>query len=142
MIVFNFFIRFFVINMSIVRESYFSEKLNPEEHENLEDITIVWFDRSVKQSKDCIDFQSRIRHIINNVIIFDDCIACKDNLLSIEQEKIFLIVSENDGESLITSVHHLSKINSIYVFCFEKIRHKEWSKNYSKIRGVYENKDD
>jgi hypothetical protein len=128
--------------MSIVRESYFSERLNPEEHENLEDITIVWFDRSVEQSNDCIDFQSRIRHIINYLVVFNDCTACKDYLLSIEQEKIFLIVSGIDGESLVTLVHHLSKINSIYIFCFEKNRHEEWPKNYSKIRGVYENKDE
>ncbi len=83
------FIRSIVINMPIVCESYFSERLNPEEHENLEDITIVWFDRSVKQSDDCIDFQSRICHIINYLVDFNDCTECKDYLLSIKQEKVF-----------------------------------------------------
>ncbi|CAF3386456.1 unnamed protein product [Rotaria sp. Silwood2] len=109
--------------MSIVRESYFSTKLNPEEHENLEDITIVWFDKTVDQSDDCIQFQSRIRHVINYLVVFDDCTAF-------------------DGEYLVSTVHHVSEINSIYVFCFEKIRHKEWTKNYAKIRGMYDNKDE
>lgn len=128
--------------MSIVRECYFSEKLNPEEHKNLEDLTIVWFDRNTEEVDDCKDFQFRLREVINYVVIFNDYILCKDYLLSLEQEKVFLIVSGINGESLVNLIHHLSKLNSIYIFCFEKIRHEEWSKKYPKIRGVYENKDE
>ncbi|CAF3939960.1 unnamed protein product [Rotaria sp. Silwood1] len=105
--------------MSFVRESYFSEQLDPKEYENLEDLTIVWFDKTVNQSDDCIQFQSRLRHIINYLVVFDDFTECENYLLLVEQEKIFLIVSGTNGESLISKIHHLSKINSIYVFCFK-----------------------
>ncbi|CAF1371163.1 unnamed protein product [Rotaria sp. Silwood1] len=68
--------------------------------------------------------------------------STKDYLLSIKEEEIFLIISGIDGDRLVDTIHHLPTINSIYIFCFEKQLHEQWVKNYKRICGVYDNKDE
>jgi tetratricopeptide (TPR) repeat protein len=40
------------------------------------------------------------------------------------------------GESIISSIHDMSQINAIFIFCGDKSRHEKWAKNWSKIKGV------
>ncbi|CAF1592262.1 unnamed protein product, partial [Didymodactylos carnosus] len=125
-----------------IRESYFSSVTDMNRYENLEDITIIWLDSQMNESLDCFDTQLRLRHIINYLLTFDNIDACVDYIQSyVQDEKLFFIVSGIDGELIIPKIHFLPKISSIYVFCADKARHEQWIKLYSKIRGIFIEKD-
>jgi tetratricopeptide (TPR) repeat protein len=104
---------------------------------NLEDLTIVYIDTNINKNKDCLDTIERLRIIANNVQIFDNIHNCKQYLLSITNEKVFLIVSGSLSRTLIPDVHDLVIIELIYIFCREKDEHSAWVSfiNHTKIRS-------
>ena len=48
-----------------------------------------------------------------------------------------MIVSGAFGQNLVPIIHDLPQIDSIFVFCGNKDFHKQWAKNWSKIKGVF-----
>ena len=54
-----------------------------------------------------------------------------------KNETIFLIISGSLGEQIIGNIHDLNQIDSIYVFCGNVDRHKQWANHWTKIKGVF-----
>jgi hypothetical protein len=72
----------------------------------------------------------------------DECI---DYITSLENHKVYFIISVALGEIIIPSIYLFTQIITIYVYSsrpHEKERHEEWSKPYKMIvRGVYSDMD-
>ncbi|CAF4220635.1 unnamed protein product [Rotaria sp. Silwood2] len=47
-----------------------------------------------------------------------------------------MVTSESLGQSIVARIHHLPQIDSIFVFRRNATNHEEWTKNWSKIKGV------
>ncbi|CAF1659939.1 unnamed protein product, partial [Didymodactylos carnosus] len=51
--------------------------------------------------------------------------------MSVQREKIVLIVSGTYGRELVPCLHDLTQLNCIYVYCADNAHNEEWSKNYT-----------
>ncbi|CAF1085058.1 unnamed protein product [Didymodactylos carnosus] len=111
------------------------------EQENLEDISLVWLDSNIHDPNDNIDTQIRLRSIINHLNVYTNMNDCLQYIQSINEEKIFLIVSGSLGRRMVPIIYPLQVIVYIYVFCNDKEKHEQWSKDYPKIHGVFSQKD-
>ncbi|CAF1096751.1 unnamed protein product [Rotaria sordida] len=85
-----------------------------------------------------------LRSIVDYLKAFDCVNECITYINSITTEtKILFIVSGQLGESVIAQIYDLSKIISIYIFCFDKMKHETWSIQYKpKLHGVFNDKNE
>ena len=111
--------------------------------ENLESLSLVWLDATVDNSKENLNVQKQLRSVINFLKTFHDEIECENYIRSIpEDDRMLLIVSGGLGQSLVPRIHMLRKILAIYIFCFDKKKHEEWSRQYTKVKGLFTQKQD
>ncbi|UJR06742.1 hypothetical protein I4U23_011031 [Adineta vaga] len=104
----------------------------------VENFVIVWLDANIDESSR--DFQNSIkqlRKIINSIATFTDENQCIQFIRGIQVEKIFLIMSGSLGERIVSIIHELIQLDSVYVFCRQKSVHEQWAKHYHKIKGVF-----
>ncbi|CAF5181568.1 unnamed protein product, partial [Rotaria magnacalcarata] len=52
---------------------------------------------------------------------------------------MFLILSDQYEENIISKIHNLQQLNSIFIFDHNQTSSELWVKEYSKVRGVYNN---
>ncbi|UJR22890.1 hypothetical protein I4U23_025918 [Adineta vaga] len=105
-----------------------------DEKENLEDCLIIWLDVQYRARYHHIE---KLRNIVNYLKIFDNIDDCMQYICTIENERIFLVVSGQVGKQVVPLLHHLDQLYSIYIFCLNIEAHKVWSMEYPKIRGVF-----
>ena len=120
-----------------------TNQLDTDNNENLEELCVIWADSNVNKTDDCLDTVSKLRSIVDLLQIFDNIDECLSSIDSnTREQRIFLIVSGEFGQSLVPRIHHLSRIVSIYIFCFDRIKHEHWANEYKpKVRGAFTDKD-
>jgi hypothetical protein len=74
---------------------------------------------------------------MNSVKTFTNPTECLDFIAEIQNEKIFLITSDSLGERFIPLIDDKIQIDSIYVFCTNKIKHESWANKHRKIKGIF-----
>jgi hypothetical protein len=62
---------------------------------------------------------------------------CVDFIKNIKEEKVFMISSGAFGQTTVPIVHDMPQVSSIYIFCDNKTRHEQWTKEWSKVKGVF-----
>lgn len=126
-----------------IRESYYTITSNLSKYENMEDVTVIWLDSRLNVSLDCFDTQIRLRRMIDHLFTFNSNDAFLEYFNSeIQPEQIFLIVSGKDGEFVVPQIHSSPRISSIYIFCNNISKHEQWTKDFTKMRGIFNSKDD
>jgi hypothetical protein len=90
-------------------------------------------------NEDTIISQTKLRAIVNSLFTFytiDETIHFIEN---VNEEKVFLIVSDSFGWTLIerTEINDLSQLDSIYIFCQDESKHKLLMEREHKVRGVF-----
>jgi tetratricopeptide (TPR) repeat protein len=105
----------------------------------MQNFLIVWLDASIddENDSDCHHTITQLRQVVNTINIFTDADQCITFISDIKEEKIFMIISGSIGQDIVPVIHDMSQIDSIYVFCKNKLRHKEWAEKWSKIKGVF-----
>jgi hypothetical protein len=53
--------------------------------------------------------------------------------------KFILVASGTLAENVMSTIHQLQQLHSVYIFCRDIPKHKEWSKSYVKVRNVLDN---
>ncbi|CAF1113254.1 unnamed protein product [Didymodactylos carnosus] len=103
---------------------------------NLELFTLIWLDAKVKTSKDNLNTQMQLKKVINFLKIFDNLLECEQYIRRVQNEKVVLIVSGRLGREIVPNIHDLPQLNSIYVYCLDKVSNQQWSNKYQKIIDV------
>jgi hypothetical protein len=102
--------------------------------ENLESLSLVWLDAKVNNSKDNIDAQNRLRSTINYLKTFHDETECENYIRAVpEGDRMLFIVSGGLGQTIVPRIHTLRQILAIYVFCFDRNKHEEWARKFTKV---------
>ncbi|CAF3800177.1 unnamed protein product [Rotaria socialis] len=106
----------------------------------LQNFLLVWLDTNFDESKE--DFQRSIqliRNIVASITTFKDVEQCVDFISDIEDEKVFLIVTDSIGRHLISDVeiHTWTQLNSIYVLDDRSSTYEQYAHVTSKVSGVY-----
>ncbi|CAF1022190.1 unnamed protein product [Didymodactylos carnosus] len=105
---------------------------------NLESNMIVWLDARINTADGNVEAKRLVRRAINYLETFEHGNECIDYVRNSKTEKIFFIVSGELGEKFVPILHNNQQIQAIYVFCSKKEKHKQWAKQYQKIRAVYD----
>ncbi|CAF3622495.1 unnamed protein product [Adineta steineri] len=109
--------------------------------ENKENITLIWFDPDIESHIDTETTIERLREINDYVLFYTELNQCRTRIQSIHNEKIFLIISDTQASKLLPSIMNLPQIDSIFIFCTDKTEDKNFTNEYVKIVGVYEDLD-
>ncbi|CAF3698829.1 unnamed protein product [Rotaria sordida] len=104
----------------------------------LENFLLVWLDANLNESDE--DFKrslQHLQHIVATITIFTDADQCVDFVSAIQDEKVFMIVSDVLGQHIVPEIQALPQLLSIYVFCDNQSIHQQWAKTIPKVKGVY-----
>ena len=105
----------------------------------IQNFRLVWLDSNINEvnDDDCINTITKLRQVVNAVKTFTDVNECIKFITNIEYENIFIICSGSLGQSTVPIIHDMAQINSIYIFCNNKVRHEKWAKDWFKVKGVF-----
>ncbi|CAF1489922.1 unnamed protein product, partial [Didymodactylos carnosus] len=108
--------------------------LNYDRSQNLETFSIVWLDRNIHDFDDVDDIQKEFRAIIDYIQLFDRLEKCEDYMKKAKEDKIYFIVSQEYAPNIISHIHDLQQVQTIYIFSLgqENNAREQRTKHYSK----------
>jgi tetratricopeptide (TPR) repeat protein len=110
---------------------------HPSQH-ILQNFLLVWIDANIDESKqDCQNTLAQLRSVVNDVNIFTQRDAGIHFLTDIDDAKAFLIVDGIIGQDIVPLIHDIPQLDAIYIFCGNESSHEQWTKKYTKIKGVH-----
>ena len=131
-----------LMERSISVTSNSSKKASPHRTANarmLEKTLLIWLDNNInaETDPDCRHTIEQLQSIIYSIQIFTDSEKCVQFIEKMKSEKTCLIISGALGQTIVSQVHDMTHIESIFIFCSNKSLHETWSKDWLKIKGVY-----
>ncbi|CAF1525541.1 unnamed protein product, partial [Rotaria sordida] len=111
--------------------------IQPNDDENKESITLIWFDPNIGSHEDTEKTKEQLRFINDLVIFKTDLEDCVTFIQSIDKEKIFLITSGKKASQILSRIISCPQIDSIFIFCMKKERYEYLLSEYSKILDIY-----
>jgi tetratricopeptide (TPR) repeat protein len=104
----------------------------------VQNVLLVWLDGNIDENNDdCKNIITQLRRSVNHINTFTDGDKCIEFIESINQEKVCMIISGALGQHILPRVHDMSQVGSIFIFCGNKKHHEAWTKDWSKIKGVF-----
>ena len=99
---------------------------------------LVWLDENIDENNDNFSNSiTQLRQVVNTVNTFIDVDECIDFITSIQEERVFVIFSSALGQTIVPLVHDIPQVHNFYIFCTNKAHHEKWTKEWSKVAGVY-----
>src|ERR1019366_7624659 len=80
---------------------------------------------------------SQLRRVVNSITTFTDGDQCVEFITGKKDEKSCVIISGALGRLIVPVIHDMSQVDSIFIFCGNKKRHEQWTKEWPKIKGVF-----
>ncbi|CAM4901608.1 unnamed protein product [Rotaria socialis] len=123
-----------VITSATVETS--SEDFRARPRRIVQNFLLVWLDANIDEGME--DFQkslTELRNIIVTVEPFTDVDQCVDYLTSIDDQKIYLIISASLDQTIVPLIHDIVQLDMIFVFCSNKDDHKVWANEWSKVKA-------
>ena len=105
----------------------------------LQSVLLVWLDNTVTDENNA-DYRKTVKELkrmVNNINMFTGGEECIQFIQTISDDKICMIISDSLGQDIVQRVHHMPQINSIFIFCHSRTYVDEWTKNWSKIKGIF-----
>lgn len=104
----------------------------------VQNVLLIWLDSNIDEnSNDCRNTIRHLRRIVNTINTFTDGQKCIEFLNTLGDEKVCMIISGFLGQHIVPSIHNLSQVDSIFIFCGNIQRHEGWIKDWSKIKGIF-----
>ena len=96
-------------------------------------LSVVWLDKNVKKTRENRELQNRFQKTAK-LLVFKNLRKCEQHIKQQpESNHIILIINNTLGQQLVPSIHQLSQLLSVYVFCTEEVEHPSWAVNYEKV---------
>ena len=104
----------------------------------VQNILLIWLDNNIDDNKeDCRNTMTQLRRVVNHATTFTDGEECIQFIEDINDNKVCMIISGSLGQHIVPRVHNMSQVDSIFIFCGNKKYHEQWTKEWSKIKGVF-----
>ncbi|CAF1978237.1 unnamed protein product [Rotaria magnacalcarata] len=108
-----------------------------EEH-LLQTFVLIWLKSNIDESDDIFrSYMTHLRYVVNNVNMFTDPMKCVKFLSQIKNDKVLMIVSDDQCELIIPEVHDMAQMDSIYLFSRSTTPCKQLANGWSKVKGVF-----
>jgi tetratricopeptide (TPR) repeat protein len=112
--------------------------LRPTRMHIVQNFFLIWLDSSIDESnEDCQNSLTELRRIVNTVETYTDADECIEFITETKGENIFVILSGALGFQHVPRIHDMPQIDSIYIFCGNKSKHEQWTKEWMKVKGVF-----
>jgi tetratricopeptide (TPR) repeat protein len=98
----------------------------------------VWLDNQTNRSNDSISAQDDLQTVVNSFRNYNDLNKCVDFIINIKNAKIIFITVDLLAEEIVPVIHFCEQIHSIYIFTTHTSIQKQWTKDYTKIKGFYD----
>ncbi|CAF1136452.1 unnamed protein product [Adineta steineri] len=106
--------------------------------QRMQNVLVIWLDKNINDNNaDCSNTIKQLKCIVNNVNTFTDGEQCIEFIRTITNNKICMIVSGSLGQHIVPHVHTMSQVDTIFIFCNNQEWHKQWAKEWPKIKGVF-----
>ncbi|CAF0988663.1 unnamed protein product [Adineta steineri] len=104
-----------------------------------EGFVLIWLDKTIQQNQDTTDSEQKLRAIVNSLVTFQEINDVKNFIEQIQDQQIYLIVSGELGEKLVSTNQIIDspKLNSIYIFCRDQQKYTKLTQQSNKIRAVF-----
>ena len=96
-------------------------------------VLVIALDQS---DKDDENISLQLQNMVNEFNVFADIDECIDYITDFDDTKIILIIKETIGHEILSLIHNISQIDSIYIFCNKKSNENQWTKS-EKVKGIY-----
>ena len=104
----------------------------------VQNVRLVWLDNNIDEKKeDCRHTVAQLRRFVNDANTFTDTEECIQFIDDINDNKVCMIISESLGQHIVPRVHSMSQVDSIFIFCGNRKYDEQWTKEWSKIKGVF-----
>lgn len=104
----------------------------------LRDVYLIWLDGNIDYTKsDCQNTMKNLSRTSNQMKTFSDMELCIQFLNTIVDKRICLIISGAFGSTFVPRVHNMLQVDSIFIFCANKLYHEVWAKEWAKIKNVF-----
>ena len=104
----------------------------------LQNFQLIWLDSDFNETNP--HFKKSLENLhqtVTSITTFTDADECVDFMDEIEEGRVFLIVSGSLGRHVVPCIEAILQLESIYVFCDNKVLHEEWVNKIPKIKGLY-----
>ncbi|CAF1155527.1 unnamed protein product [Adineta steineri] len=106
--------------------------------ERIENVFLIWLDNNINENNaDCNNTIKQLKRVVNNINTFTDGEECIEFIQTITDNKVCMIVSGSLGKYIMRHVHDMSQVDTIFIFCNNSECHKQWTKEWHKIKGVF-----
>jgi hypothetical protein len=121
-------------------ESSSKQSLSSPIGESLEIFCLIWLDLSRNNIHENLDIQLQLRSIINYLKLFEDIDDCEQYIRSLSKDdRIILLVNEKLASEIISRIHELRQIISIYIYSNDTQEDHQWINQYKKV-SLYQKK--
>jgi tetratricopeptide (TPR) repeat protein len=115
-----------------------NDQSKPHRQRVVQNFLLVWLDANIASpSEDSQNTIQKLRSVVNDINLFSDPDECVTFLEDVHAEKAFVITSGCLSQEIMPLIHPMVQVDTIYIFCGDKNRHEEWTKEWSKIMGVH-----
>ncbi|CAF1211270.1 unnamed protein product [Adineta steineri] len=106
--------------------------------QRMQNVLLIWLDNNINENNaDCSNTIKQLKRVVNNVNTFTDREECFESILTVEDNKICIIVSGSLGQHIVPHVHDMSQVDTIFILCNNQECHIQWAKQWPKIKGVF-----
>ncbi|CAF1368856.1 unnamed protein product [Adineta steineri] len=106
--------------------------------QRMQNVLLIWLDSNIDETNgDCQNTIKQLRRAINDINTFTEGDQCLEFIETIVNKKACMIISGSLGQHIVSRVHIMSQIDSIFIFCYNEKDHEQWIKEWPKIKGVF-----
>ncbi|CAF4157391.1 unnamed protein product [Adineta steineri] len=112
-----------------------NRRMNMQKTQN---VLLIWLDNNINDDNaDCYNTIKQLKRVVNNVNTFIDSEQCVEFIQTITDNKICMIISESLGKHIVSHVHNMSQVHSIFIFSNNQECDKQWTTEWPKIKGIF-----
>ena len=101
-----------------------------------QNMSLIWLNAN-ENTPDHQNTLAQLRRTVHSIQTFTDRTKCIEFLENIHDKKACMIISGSASQQIVPQIHNLDQLDTIFIFCRDKQFHEIWTKNWSKIKGVF-----
>ncbi|CAF4146744.1 unnamed protein product, partial [Adineta steineri] len=106
--------------------------------QRMQNVLLIWLDNNIDENNDdCQNTITQLRQAVNDTNTFTDVDQCLEFIQTITDKKVCMVISGSLGQHIVPRVYDMSQIDSIFIFCGNRKRHEQWTKDCPKIKGGF-----
>ncbi|CAF0868751.1 unnamed protein product [Adineta ricciae] len=104
----------------------------------IQDLLLIWLDSNIDEhDKGCQMTLAELRNVVNHLETYVNTDKCIEFIETIEDRRVFMIISGSLGQHALPRLQQQSQIDSIFIFCRNKQFHEQWAREWPQIKGVF-----